>query len=95
MKVGEKVHFDGEDKFVIQNTYDNNPYIEEAKQLRESGVGQTGDKRLVGRVPMHIVSMWLKEAGVRWDDHEAKKQIIRKKLLSGDFAAFRVWEGTY
>jgi hypothetical protein len=39
--------------------------------------------------------MWLKEAGVRWDDHEAKKQIIRKKLLSGDFAAFRVWEGTY
>ena len=95
MKIGEKVHFDGDDKFVIQNTYDNNPYLDEIKQMKAAGVGMTGEKRLVGRVPMHIVNMWLKEAGVKWDDTAAKQEVIRKKLLSGDFAAFRVWEGTY
>jgi hypothetical protein len=95
MKIGEKVHFDGSDKFVIQSTYDDNPYLDQAKILRDSGAGQSGDNRLVARLPMHIVSMWLKEAGIRWDDHEAKKQLIRKKLLSGEFDKFRVWEGTY
>jgi hypothetical protein len=63
--------------------------------LREAGVGQTGESRLVGTIPMHIVAEWMKEAGLSWDDNEAKKDVIKRKMLSGDFDKFRVWKGTY
>ncbi len=44
---------------------------------------------------MHILSQWLKEAGVDWSDRGAAQEVIKRKMLSGDFAKFRVWEGTY
>ncbi len=95
MKIGEKVHFDGSDKFVIETIHDNTPYLEQAKIIRDAGAGIKGDNKLVGRIPMHMVSQWLKEAGIKWDDHEAKKNLIRTKMLSGEFDAFRIWKGTY
>ena len=79
----------------IQKTFDNDVYIEEAKQIRDQGLGQTGENRLVGRIPVHLVVQWMKEAGLSWSDTEAKKDLIRKKMLSGEFDAFRVWKGTY
>ena len=80
---------------IVQKTYDNDVHIEKARMLREAGVGQTGESRLVGTVPMHIVAEWMKEAGLSWDDNEAKKDVIKRKMLSGDFDKFRVWKGTY
>jgi len=79
----------------IQKTFDNDVYIEEAKQIRDQGLGQTGENRLVGRIPVHLVVQWMKEAGLSWSDTEAKKDLIRKKMLSGEFDAFRVWKGSY
>jgi len=79
----------------IQKTFDNDVYIEEAKQIRDQGLGQTGENRLVGRIPIHLVVQWMKEAGLSWSDTEAKKDLIRKKMLSGEFDAFRVWKGSY
>ena len=80
---------------IVQKTYDNDVHIEKARMLREVGVGQTGESRLVGTIPMHIVAEWMKEAGLSWDDNEAKKDVIKRKMLSGDFDKFRVWKGTY
>ena len=80
---------------IVQKTYDNDVHIEKARVLREAGVGQTGESRLVGTIPMHIVAEWMKEAGLSWDDNEAKKDVIKRKMLSGDFDKFRVWKGTY
>ena len=71
------------------------PFFEEAKQIRDQGLGQTGENRLVGRIPVHLVVQWMKEAGLSWSDTEAKKDLIRKKMLSGEFDAFRIWKGTY
>ena len=51
--------------------------------------------RHVGRVPGAMVSLWLKEAGVKWDDTHAANDVIKRKMLSGEFSAFRNWEGTY
>jgi len=79
----------------IKKTYDNNVYIEEAKQIRDQGLGQTGENRLVGRLPVHLVSQWIKEAGLSWSDKAETKELIRKKMLSGEFDKFRVWKGTY
>jgi hypothetical protein len=41
-----------------------------------------------------LINEWLKEAGVAWDD-PAMDDIIKRKMLSGEFDKLRVWEGTY
>ena len=79
----------------IQKTFDNDVYIEQAKQIRDQGLGQTGESRLVGRIPMHLVSQWIKDAGLSWTDKAATQDLIRQKMLSGEFDAFRVWKGSY
>lgn len=95
MKINEQFHFDeSTGKSVIQTTYDNDPYVREAEMLRASGVGQKGDNKLVGRIPMHMIKQWLQEAGVSWDD-PAASDVIKRKILSGEFDKFRIWEGTY
>ena len=79
----------------IHKQYDNNVYLEQAKQIRDQGLGQTGESRLVGRIPMHLVAQWIKESGLEWTDKQATQDLIRKKMLSGDFDKFRIWKGTY
>ena len=96
MKIKEQVHQDNKNgKIIIQSTYDNNPALERAEQLRQAKVGLTGHNKLVGTIPIHIVKTWCTEAGIKWSDNEAKKEIIRKKMLSGDFDKLRVWKGTF
>jgi len=95
-KIKEIVHHDdGGDTLTIESVYDNEPTINQVKQIKDAELGQKGDNRLVGRIPMHILSQWLKEAGVDWSDRGAAQEVIKRKMLSGDFAKFRVWEGTY
>jgi hypothetical protein len=96
MKIAEKLHYDHADnKLVVQKTHDLNPEMHRAQMLRESGKGMTGESRLVGTIPLNLIAEWCKEAGVKWDDIEARKQIVKRKILSGDFDKFRVWKGTY
>tara|TARA_R110002167_G_scaffold287349_2_gene492213 strand:+ start:104 stop:394 length:291 start_codon:yes stop_codon:yes gene_type:complete len=96
MKINEQVHHDTKnDKIIVESTYDNNPTLERAEQLRKAKVGITGHNKLVGTIPIHIVKMWCTEAGIKWSDTEAKREIIRKKILSGDFDKLRVWKGTF
>lgn len=95
-KIKEVVHHDdGGDTLTVETVYDNEPTLNQVKQIKDAGLGQKGDNRLVGRIPMHILSQWLKEAGVDWSDRGAAQEVIKRKMLSGDFAKFRVWEGTY
>jgi len=96
MKVGEKILYDhSNDKVVIQKTHDVNPELHRAEMLRNAGVGQTGEKRLVGTIPLNLIAEWCKEAGVKWDDTQARQDVVKRKILSGEFDKFRVWKGTY
>ena len=96
MKIKEQVHHDTKNgKIIVESTYDNNPVLERAEQLRKAKVGITGHNKLVGTIPIHIVKAWCTEAGIKWSDNVAKKEIIRKKILSGDFDKLRVWKGTF
>ena len=96
MKIKEQVHHDTKNgKIIVQSTYDNNPTLERAEQLRKAKVGINGENKLVGTIPIHIVKMWCDEAGIKWGDTQAKKEIIRKKILSGEFDKLRVWKGTF
>jgi hypothetical protein len=96
-KIKEIVHHDdGGDTLTIESVYDNDPTLKQVKHLKDAGFDQQkGDNRLVGRIPMHIMAQWLKEAGVDWSDKGAAQEVIKRKILSGDFAKFRVWEGTF
>mgnify|MGYP000692907870 CR=1 FL=1 len=97
MKIGEKfIPLPGsETEFTVRQTFANDPYLKDVQQLRDAGVGVSGESRLVGRIPMHIVAEWIKEAGLEWSDTEAVQDLMRRKLLSGEFDAFRVWEGRF
>jgi hypothetical protein len=96
MKIKEQVHHDKKnDKIIVESTYDNNPALERVDQLNRQKVGLTGENRLVGSIPIHIIKMWCDEAGIKWGDNEARREVVRKKILSGDFDKFRVWKGTF
>ena len=96
MKLGEKVLYDHtEDKVVVQKTHDVNPEMHRAQMLREAGCGQSGESRLVGTIPLNLIAEWCKEAGVKWNDTQARQEVVKRKILSGDFDKFRVWKGTY
>lgn len=94
MKLSERVRVDG-DSVTVHRQFANSPYITKAAQLREAGVGQTGEHRLAGIVPVHVLNEWLREAGVDWSDTHAARDVVRRKLLSGEFDKLRVWDGRY
>ena len=93
MKVGEKFIDNHDGTFVVQQKFNNEPYLNRVEKIRELNGGIMGESRLAGEIPLHIVETWAKEAGIKWSD-PAMKDVIKRKLLSGDFDKFRVWRGT-
>jgi len=96
MKLKEEF-IDGEGTtFHVKRTYDAQPVLDEMGKIREIATNERGsDYKHVGRIPSWLLTEWLKEAGVTWDDTHAVNEIIKKKMLSGEFSALRNWEGRY
>jgi len=90
--MSERFFSDG-GKIIHHRVIDPNPALDQAAALRSAGVMGFSENVLVGRVPMAMVTAWLKEAGVSWDDHAAMQEVLDRKLKDGDFSRFRVWEG--
>lgn len=96
MKIGEQILYDNvEDKVIIKKTHDMNPEMHRAQMLRDAGVGQKGEHRLVGSIPLNLIAQWCKEAGVSWDDVHGRQEVMRRKIMSGEFDKFRVWKGKF
>ena len=94
-KIKETVTFD-DDKMIIKNTYDATHMLKDAEQAREvAGNGFGSDYKHVGNVDMALLNIWLKEAGVKWTDTQAVKDVLKRKLMSNEFSKLRVWEGKY
>lgn len=88
--------FKQDDKIVYHKRTDPTPVLESVKLLRnEQPAAPLADSVQVARLDAHVVEMWAQEAGIRWDDRAAMRDLIRRKLLDSDNAAFRVWQGTY
>jgi len=83
-----------DDKLIHIKQQDWTPMLDRAAALRENGNAEFGESRLVGVIDAALISEWLKEAGIGWDD-PARSDVIKRKMLSGDFDKLRVWEGTY
>lgn len=96
MKTGEQWTFDHtENKWIQKKTHDFSYGVDQAKILTETHGGVVGEHRLVGTVPMALIAEWCKEAGVSWDDETARQEVVKRKILSGEFDKFRVWKGKY
>lgn len=100
-KIRETVKEEG-DQLIIKKTHDFGPVLRQMEQIRSQGVKNMGagpdnaDNRFVGRIPLALIESWCKEAGVKWDDVHARAEVVKRKILSGDFDKFRSdWKGTY
>ena len=94
-KLSEKVSFE-DDKLIIKKTFDASHMLNDAKHAREVTQNSfASDYKHVGNVDFGLLGVWLKEAGVSWEDTEAMKEVIKRKLMSNEFSALRVWEGSY
>jgi len=96
MKIGEKVHVDEKkQKIIVESVYSNQPYLDRVAEINKQGLGQTGESRLAGSIPIHLLKQVCDKLGVRWDDVDARKDVVKKMLLSGDFDKLRVWKGKF
>ena len=80
---------------VIKQRHDVSQSLRDAQVAKDAGIGMSGENRLVGFVDGAVLGAWLKEAGVAWSDTEAAKEVVKKKMMSGEFSKLRVWEGSY
>ena len=92
-KTGEKFidHHDG--TFTVQKTHDVEPYLDKAAALRSMGATTMGESWHIASIPSFMIYEWAKEAGVNPNDTEAVKEVMMKKLMSGDASKFRVHQG--
>lgn len=94
-KIKESVKFE-DDKLIIKKTHDASVALKDAQHAREVTDNSFGsDYKHVGNVDMAMLNIWLKEAGVAWNDTQAVKDVIKKKLMSNEFSNLRVWEGKW
>lgn len=94
-RIGERVTVDG-DKLIIKNTYNGDKMLDDARRARDTVEHSFGsDYKCAGFVDMALLGVWLREAGVAWTDTAAVKDVMKKKLMSNEFNALRVWEGSY
>ena len=79
----------------IHRQHDVTDDIHRAEVLRQAQQGCRGESRLSGTIPMFLITEWMKEAGVDPSDNDARQEIMKRKILSGEFDKFRVWKGTW
>lgn len=102
MSANEKI-YEEDGKLIVKKSHDFSPILKQMEDIRRNGIiGMDGDKtgkgdaRFIGRIPMALAEQWCKEAGVSWSDAAARGDVIKRKILSGDFDAFRSdWKGNY
>ncbi len=93
-KISEIIDFE-HDHMVIKKRHDVSQALNDVQKAKDAGIGMSGENRLVGFLDGAVLAQWLKEAGVSWSDTEAAKEVVKRKMMSGEFAKFRVWDGSY
>ena len=93
-KVAEQVIEDGS-RIIIKETHDLSQVLKSAADLRSNGQTGFSENKHVARVPMALIAQWARDAGSRWDDKPAMQEMLSRKLMSGEFSQFRVWEGRF
>lgn len=92
----KKEWFMQDGKLVYHKQSDPTPVLDFNASLRANDQTTFGHENWhVARIPAHLLEKWAKEAGLRFDDREAVRDLIKRKLLDGENAHLRVHEGTF
>lgn len=97
-KIKDEFLYDNQyDKLIHKQTFDNTAEIERVDQIKKSdGLNKFGsDYKFVGSIPADLLVQWCKDSGVALHDQPAIQEVIKKKLMSGDFDKLRAWKGKY
>ncbi len=95
-KIGEKIEISDNGEINIKRTFDGSQMLKDAEYARQYADNSFGsENKLIAQVDPAFIGIWLKEAGVSWSDTEAANEVIKKKILSGEFDNLRVWQGNY
>tara|TARA_X000001036_G_scaffold108723_1_gene101897 strand:- start:6684 stop:6977 length:294 start_codon:yes stop_codon:yes gene_type:complete len=87
-KLGETYHVE-DDNIHIVRTQDVEPILKENHAIRETHTSFGQPMRLAGRVPAVVAQQWAKECGSAIGTAEFN-EYVKKKLMDGDFAKFRI-----
>lgn len=97
MKIAEKNEMDGTVLHTVE-THDAEPSlrrIEGLREMHEAGAGfDRREYKHVGSIPGFVAEVWCREAGVSMNDHEAFKELLKRKMADGEFSKLRVWNGS-
>lgn len=85
--------FEQDGKLIRKTTFDAEPVIESVRTLKSDG--KPSDMWHVGRIPVALLDQWRRDAGLRPDQLDELREVVRKKLISGDFNKLRPHEGSY
>jgi len=95
-KIGERIQISDNGEINIKRTFDGSQMMRDAEYARQNTGNNFGsDYKLIAQVDAALIGAWLKEAGVKWSDTQAAQEVVRKKMMSGEFADLRVWQGKY
>lgn len=94
MQVAER-YFDDNGKLIVVETHDPTQTLDQVAAMKSAGHVGFSENRHVGRIPFFLLEQWVDEAGIRFDDQEAVRDLLTKKLLSGEFDKLRPWTGTF
>lgn len=93
---GINTRYHSEDnKLIVQRVQDCEPVLDSAAALRGAGLIGSPDMRHAGRIPAVVLEKWLNEAGLTLDQADEVSALIKRKLMNGEFAKLRVWEGRW
>jgi hypothetical protein len=96
MKTKELWHKDYKnEKIIIEKEWDVSPTIERMNQIKSAGLGDGKDYKLAGSIPIGLLKTICDKLGVNWNDVDARKDVVKKMLLSGDFDKLRAWKGKF
>jgi len=95
MKTERFIYDDLTDTATVVQSHDVNPVLDQVRARKSAGLIGNSEKRHVATVPFALIETWCREAGVRFDDADAVKELMHRKLQSGEFSALRLWEGRY
>ena len=87
--------FKQDDKLVLHKQEDVQPVIDAVRVARDVPGTPMSDSWHIATLPTVLIEKWLIEEGLQLSDREAVRDMIKRKLLSGEFNAFRVHEGTW
>ena len=94
MKLAERAFAD-DGKLVIVETHDPTPVLDQVAAMKSAGRVGFSENRHVGRIPNFLLESWLIETGLSYSDTAAVKDLVKRKMLSGEFNNLRPWLGSY